>query len=193
MAGPRIPPKVLSGKGGGEALLHKHLELYFTPSLLEAQTVCAVFQDNAQLYGELGHKAIARAKGQFIRNCQNMVMQELKTTARTSSTTTIRRSRRFTFRNKRAIYSAEFFFDMARCASANHDRKHVDFALEHCMTTSVVTTFSRSPFSDQRRLGPDLPACLSLSSCSRWMRYFNTKPSPGSRKTIGGGPVVPAF
>ena len=80
-----------------------------------------------------------------------------------------------------------FFFDMARCASANHDRKHVDFALEHCMTTSVVTTFSRSPFSDQRRLGPDLPACLSLSSCSRWMRYFNTKPSPGSRKTIGGG------
>ena len=62
-----------------EALLHKHLELYFTPSLLEAQTVCAVFQDNAQLYGELGHKAIARAKGQFIRNCQDMVMQELET------------------------------------------------------------------------------------------------------------------
>ena len=79
MAGPRIPPKVLSGKGGGEALLHKHLELYFTPSLLEAQTVCAVFQDNAQLYGELGDKAIARAKGQFIRNCQDMVMQELET------------------------------------------------------------------------------------------------------------------
>ena len=91
-----------------EALLHKHLELYFTPSLLEAQTVCAVFQDNAQLYGELGDKAIARAKGQFICNCQDMVMQELETTARTSSTTTIRRSRRFTFRNKRAIYSAEF-------------------------------------------------------------------------------------
>ena len=71
---------------------------------------------------------------------------------------------------------------MARCASATHDRKHVDSALEHCMTTSVVTTFSRSSFSDQRRL-----------SSSRWMRYFNTKPSPGSRKTIGGGPVVPAF
>ena len=41
--------------------------------------MCAVFQDNAQLYGELGHKAIARAKGQFIRNCQDMVMQELET------------------------------------------------------------------------------------------------------------------
>ena len=28
--------------------------LFFTPSLLEAQTVCAIFLDNAQLCGELG-------------------------------------------------------------------------------------------------------------------------------------------
>ena len=41
-----------------EALLHKHLELYVTPGLLEAQTVCAISQDNAQLYGELGDKVV---------------------------------------------------------------------------------------------------------------------------------------
>jgi hypothetical protein len=41
---------------------------------------------------------------------------------------------------------------MARYASATHDQKHADTALEHNVTTSavsVVTTFFRSPFSDQ--------------------------------------------
>ncbi|EFX62732.1 hypothetical protein DAPPUDRAFT_239989 [Daphnia pulex] len=40
---------------------------------------------------------------------------------------------------------------MARCASATHDRKHADRALEHYVTSSaviIVTTFFRSPFSD---------------------------------------------
>jgi hypothetical protein len=41
---------------------------------------------------------------------------------------------------------------MARYASATHDKKHADTALEHNVTTSavsVVTTLFRSPFSDQ--------------------------------------------
>ena len=69
--------------------------------MLEAQTVCAIFQDNAQLCSELsdnvvqhfvhciethvGHveylhflwQTIVQAEGQFIRKCQDMVMQEL--------------------------------------------------------------------------------------------------------------------
>ncbi len=68
--------------------------------LLEAQTVCAIFQDNAQLCSELSDKVvqhfvhciethgrhveylhflqtIVKAEGQFIRKCQDMVMQEL--------------------------------------------------------------------------------------------------------------------
>jgi hypothetical protein len=68
--------------------------------LLEALTVCAIFQDNAQLCSELSDKVvqhfvhciethgryveylhflqtIVKAEGQFIRKCQDMVMQEL--------------------------------------------------------------------------------------------------------------------
>lgn len=69
--------------------------------LLEAQTVCAIFQDNAQLCGELSDKevqhfvhciethgrhveylhflqTIVKAEGQYIRKCQDMVMQEVR-------------------------------------------------------------------------------------------------------------------
>ncbi len=68
--------------------------------MLEAQTVFAIFQDNAQLSSELTHKVvqhfvhciethgcyveyllflqtIVKAEDQFIRKCQDMVMQEM--------------------------------------------------------------------------------------------------------------------
>jgi hypothetical protein len=51
-----------------------------------------------------------------------------------------------------SLFERSFLVDMARCASATHDRKHADTALEHYVTSSavsVVTTFFRSPFSDQ--------------------------------------------
>lgn len=51
-----------------------------------------------------------------------------------------------------SLFERSFLVDMARCATATHDRKHADAALEHYVTTSVVnviTTFFRSPFSDQ--------------------------------------------
>jgi len=51
-----------------------------------------------------------------------------------------------------SLFERSFLVDMARCASATHDRKHADTALEHYVTgaaVSVVTTFFRSPFSDQ--------------------------------------------
>ena len=88
------------GNQPNQALLHKHMELFLMPGLLEAQTVCAIFQDNAQLCGELSNKVvqyfvhciethgrhveyvlflqtIVLAEGQLIRKCQDMVMQEL--------------------------------------------------------------------------------------------------------------------
>ena len=88
------------GNQPNQALLHKHLDLFLTPGLLEAQTCCAIFQDNAQLCGEISEKVvnhfahcvethgrhveylyflqtIVRAEGQFIRKCQDMVMQEV--------------------------------------------------------------------------------------------------------------------
>ena len=51
-----------------------------------------------------------------------------------------------------SLFERSFLVDMARCASATHDRKHADTALEHYVTgaaVGVVTTFFRSPFSDQ--------------------------------------------
>ena len=68
--------------------------------MLEAQTVCAIFQDNAQLCSEVSDKevqhfvhciethgrhveyvhflqTIVKAEGQYIRKCQDMVMQEV--------------------------------------------------------------------------------------------------------------------
>jgi hypothetical protein len=41
-----------------------------------------------------------------------------------------------------SLFERSFLVDMARCASATHDRKHADTALEHYVTTSVVTTSS---------------------------------------------------
>ena len=51
-----------------------------------------------------------------------------------------------------SLFERSFLVDMALVASATHDRKHADTSLEHYVTTSVVnviTTFFRSPFSDQ--------------------------------------------
>ena len=41
------------GNQSNQALLHKHLELFLTPGLLEAKTMCAIFQDNAGLCNEV--------------------------------------------------------------------------------------------------------------------------------------------
>ena len=46
-----------------------------------------------------------------------------------------------------SLFERSFLVDMARCASATHDRKHADTALEPNVTTSAVpvdTTFFRS-------------------------------------------------
>ena len=46
------------GNQQNQALLHKHLELFLTTGLLEAQTMCAIFQDNASLCGDVSEKVI---------------------------------------------------------------------------------------------------------------------------------------
>lgn len=46
------------GNQQNQYLLHKHLELFLTPGLLEAKTVCAIFQDNAGLCGDVSEKVV---------------------------------------------------------------------------------------------------------------------------------------
>ena len=90
------------GNAQNQALLHKHLDLFLTPGLLEAQTMRAIFRDNATLCNEVSEKVvqhfvqnieshgkhvqylrflqtIVRTENQFIRRCQALVMQELVT------------------------------------------------------------------------------------------------------------------
>ena len=87
------------GNQANQCLLHKHLDLFLTPGLTEAQTCCAIFQDNSQLCGEVSDKVvqhfvrcidthgchveylnflqtIVKSDGKFIRKCQDMIMQE---------------------------------------------------------------------------------------------------------------------
>ena len=46
------------GNQQNQCLLHKHLELFLTTGLLEAQTMCSIFQDNASLCGDVSEKVI---------------------------------------------------------------------------------------------------------------------------------------
>ncbi|KAK9889429.1 hypothetical protein WA026_004699 [Henosepilachna vigintioctopunctata] len=88
------------GNQQNQVLLYKHLDLFLNPGIREAQTVCAIFQDNSTLCNEVNEKVIqhfvhciethekhvqylkflqtvVKAENQFIRKCQDMVMQEL--------------------------------------------------------------------------------------------------------------------
>ena len=46
------------GNQQNQAILHKHLDLFLTTGLLEAQTMCAIFQDNATLCGDVSEKVV---------------------------------------------------------------------------------------------------------------------------------------
>ncbi|KAL1493193.1 hypothetical protein ABEB36_011294 [Hypothenemus hampei] len=88
------------GNQQNQILLYKHLDLFLNPGIREAQTVCSIFQDNPTLCNEENEKVIqdfvrfiethgrhvqylkflqtiVKADNQFIRKCQDMVMQEL--------------------------------------------------------------------------------------------------------------------
>ncbi|XP_012277978.1 inositol 1,4,5-trisphosphate receptor isoform X3 [Orussus abietinus] len=88
------------GNQQNQVLLHKQLDLFLNPGIREAQTVCSIFQDNSILCNEVNAKVIqhfvhciethgrhvqylkffqtiVKAENQFIRKCQEMVMQEL--------------------------------------------------------------------------------------------------------------------
>ncbi|XP_076641115.1 inositol 1,4,5-trisphosphate receptor-like isoform X1 [Halictus rubicundus] len=88
------------GNQQNQVLLHKHLDLFLNPGIREAQTVCSIFQDNSTLCNEVSAKVIqhfvhciethgkhvqylkflqtvVKAENQFIRKCQEMVMQEM--------------------------------------------------------------------------------------------------------------------
>ncbi|XP_044006892.1 inositol 1,4,5-trisphosphate receptor isoform X3 [Aphidius gifuensis] len=88
------------GNQQNQVLLHKQLDLFLNPGIREAQTVCSIFQDNSTLCNEVNVKVIqhfvhciethgrhvqylkflqtiVKAENQFIRKCQEMVMQEL--------------------------------------------------------------------------------------------------------------------
>ncbi|CAG4962499.1 unnamed protein product [Colias eurytheme] len=89
------------GNQQNQAILHKHLDLFLNPGIREAQTVCAIFEENASLCAHenndkvVAHfvhciessrrhpaylrflRTIVRAGPQHMRRSQDLVMQEL--------------------------------------------------------------------------------------------------------------------
>ncbi|XP_023342605.1 inositol 1,4,5-trisphosphate receptor, partial [Eurytemora carolleeae] len=88
------------GNQSNQVLLHKSSDLFLNPGHLDAKTMCAIFQDNAVLCNEVNEnivqhfvhcidsfgkhvqylrflQTIVHTENQFIRRCQDLVMQEL--------------------------------------------------------------------------------------------------------------------
>ncbi|KAJ0171049.1 hypothetical protein K1T71_013248 [Dendrolimus kikuchii] len=89
------------GNQQNQAILHKHLDLFLNAGIREAQTVCAIFKDNAGLCAHEGNEkvvghfvhciesrgrrpaylhflqTIVHADTQYIRRSQDLVMQEM--------------------------------------------------------------------------------------------------------------------
>lgn len=88
------------GNQQNQALLHKQLDMFLNPGILDAKTVCSIFKDNLPLCNDVTEKVvqhfvhcieihgrhveylrflqtIVKAENQFIRKCQDMVMQEV--------------------------------------------------------------------------------------------------------------------
>lgn len=88
------------GNHANQSLLHKHIELFLNPGLLEAQTMRSIFSNNVALCNEVTERVvqhfvhciethgrhvqylrflqtIVKAENQYIRKCQDMVMQEM--------------------------------------------------------------------------------------------------------------------
>lgn len=89
------------GNQQNQILLHKQLDMFLNPGILDAETVCSIFKDNLALCNEVNEKVvqhfvhcieihgrhveylkflqtIVKAENQFIRRCQDMVMQEVR-------------------------------------------------------------------------------------------------------------------
>uniref|UniRef100_A0AAY4CD72 Inositol 1,4,5-trisphosphate receptor n=1 Tax=Denticeps clupeoides TaxID=299321 RepID=A0AAY4CD72_9TELE len=92
--------KFCIGNQENQALLHKHLNLFLSPGLLEAETVQYIFNNNYQLCTELSEHilqhfihclathgrhvqylnflhTIIKAEGKYVKKCQDMIMTEL--------------------------------------------------------------------------------------------------------------------
>lgn len=92
--------KFCAGNPGNQALLHKHLNLFLTPGLLEAETMQHIFLNNYQLCSEISEPVlqhfvhllathgrhvqyldflhtVIKAEGKYVKKCQDMIMTEL--------------------------------------------------------------------------------------------------------------------
>uniref|UniRef100_H2YYU9 Inositol 1,4,5-trisphosphate receptor n=1 Tax=Ciona savignyi TaxID=51511 RepID=H2YYU9_CIOSA len=134
------------GNPQNQALLHKNLNLFMTPGLLEAETMQAIFQDNVALCKEVTHgviqhfvhcieshgrrteylrflQAIIKSEGKVhIRRCQDMVMAELVNTQAGEEV--------LLFYNDRASFTTfiKLMEDYARDCALQHERWLVIFA-----------------------------------------------------------------
>ncbi|KAH0630226.1 hypothetical protein JD844_012986 [Phrynosoma platyrhinos] len=168
-----------AGNQQNQALLHKHINLFLNPGILEAVTMQHIFMNNFQLCSEINERVvqhfvhciethgrnvqyikflqtIVKAEGKFIKKCQDMVMAEVKIAYinflnHCYVDTEVEMKEIYTSNHMWKLFE-NFLVDICRTCNNTSDRKHADSILEKYVTEivmSIVTTFFSSPFSDQ--------------------------------------------
>ncbi|KAJ7424022.1 inositol 1,4,5-trisphosphate receptor type 1 [Willisornis vidua] len=166
------------GNPQNQVLLHKNLNLFLTPGLLEAETMRHIFMNNYLLCNEISERVvqhfvhciethgrhveylrflqtIVKADGKYVKKCQDMVMTEVKI----AYVNFVNHCYVDTEVEMKEIYASNhiwklfenFLVDMARVCNTTTDRKHADTSLEKYVTEpvmNIVSGFFNSPFSD---------------------------------------------
>ncbi|MGH0151687.1 UNVERIFIED_CONTAM: hypothetical protein FKN15_065508 [Acipenser sinensis] len=165
------------GNPQNQALLHKNLNLFLTPGLLEAETMRHVFMNNYHLCNDISERVvhhfvhciethgrhvqylrflqtIVKADGKYVKKCQDKVMTEVKTAYvnfvdHCYVDTEVEMKEIYTSNHIWKLFE-NFLVDMCRVCNTTTDRKHADVALEKYVTETVmviVKGFFSSPFS----------------------------------------------
>uniref|UniRef100_A0A8C0X9N6 Inositol 1,4,5-trisphosphate receptor n=1 Tax=Castor canadensis TaxID=51338 RepID=A0A8C0X9N6_CASCN len=178
------------GNPQNQVLLHKHLNLFLTPGLLEAETMRHIFMNNFHLCNEISDRVvqhfvhciethgrhvqylrflqtIVKADGKYVKKCQDMVMTEVCSQC--------------------AFYQFHVSNMLGMYFLTLKNRKHADIFLEKCVTESVmniVSGFFNSPFSDNSTsLQTHQPVFIQLLQ-SAFRIYNCTWPNPAQKASV---------
>uniref|UniRef100_A0A8C0ZWI9 Inositol 1,4,5-trisphosphate receptor n=1 Tax=Castor canadensis TaxID=51338 RepID=A0A8C0ZWI9_CASCN len=185
------------GNPQNQVLLHKHLNLFLTPGLLEAETMRHIFMNNFHLCNEISDRVvqhfvhciethgrhvqylrflqtIVKADGKYVKKCQDMVMTEVCSQC--------------AFYQFHVSNMLGMYFLKERIYFSLHSwKKHADIFLEKCVTESVmniVSGFFNSPFSDNSTsLQTHQPVFIQLLQ-SAFRIYNCTWPNPAQKASV---------
>uniref|UniRef100_A0A3Q2XVB7 Inositol 1,4,5-trisphosphate receptor n=1 Tax=Hippocampus comes TaxID=109280 RepID=A0A3Q2XVB7_HIPCM len=148
------------GNQQNQFLLHKHLNLFLTPGLLEAETMRHIFMNYYQLCNEISDRVVhhfvhcIETHGRhvlYLKFLQTIVKAEGKYVKKflLIYNTEVEMKEIYTSNHIWKLFD-NILVDMSRVCNTTTDRNHADLALEKYVTETVmaiVTGFFSSPFS----------------------------------------------